>query len=233
MHTSDAIGAGVELRLLHALVAVAEESSVSAAAVRLRIAQPSLSRQLRLLERRLGVPLFEQVGRRVRIAPAAAPVVDAARKTIATADDVVRAAQRAASGRTGRLAIAVQPGCSPLLFMNALSAFRQGHPHVETSMAELSDDEQRRALLDGRLDLALTRLEPPSADLPHRVLAREPLSVVVRSRHRLARARQATLADLAGEAIVFYPRAMQPVAHRWLTEQLRAAGVSPRCRRPA
>src|SRR5205823_73605 len=139
VHTST----GVELRLLHALVAVADESSVSAAAERLRIAQPSLSRQLRLLERRLGLALFERDGRRLRVAPVAAPVVDAARRAIASADDVVRAAQRAADGRTGRLAITVQPGCSPLLFMNALGAFRRAHPHVETSMVELPDDEQR------------------------------------------------------------------------------------------
>lgn len=214
----------MELRLLHALVAVADESSVSAAAARLRIAQPSLSRQLRLLERRLGLPLFERAGRRLRITPAAEPVVDAARATIATADGVVRAARRAADGRTGRLAVAVQPGCSPLLFMNALSAFRGRHPRVETSMVELSDDEQRRGLHEGHLDLTLTRLAPPGPELPHRVLVREPLSLVVPERHRLAAAKRVRLEDLADDAVVFYPRAAQPVAHQWLTEQLRAAG---------
>src|SRR5207249_11286593 len=116
-------------------------------------------------------------GRRLRVTPTAAPVVDAARQAITSAQDVVRAAQRAADGRTGRLAIAVQPGCSPLLFMNALSAFRKQYPHVETSMVELPDDDQRRALREGRLDLALTRLAPPADDLPHRVLVPEPLSV--------------------------------------------------------
>lgn len=215
----------MELRLLHALVAVAEESSVSAAAVRLRIAQPSLSRQLRLLERRLGLPLFERAGQRLRIAPAAAPVVEAARQAIASADGVVRAAQRAADGRTRRLAVAVQPGCSPLLFVNALTAFRGRHPQVETSMVELTDDEQQHGLRAGRLDLALTRIAPPARDLPHQVLVREPLSLVVPTRHRLAEAEQAGLDELAGEAVVFYPRAVQPVAHEWLTAQLRAAGL--------
>jgi DNA-binding transcriptional LysR family regulator len=183
VHTS---AAGVELRLLHALVAVAEESSVSAAAARLRIAQPSLSRQLRLLERRLGLPLFERDGRRLRVTPAAAPVVAAARQAIASADDVMRAARAAADGRRGRLAIAVQPGCSPLLFMNALTAFRRDHPLVETSMVELTDDEQHRRLRDGGLDLALTRVAPPTPDLPHEVLVQESLSAAVPSGHRLA-----------------------------------------------
>lgn len=216
----------MELRLLHALVAVAEESSVSAAAARLRIAQPSLSRQLRLLERRLGLPLFERAGRRLRVTPRAVPVVEAARQAIESANDVVRAARRAAAGHTGRLAIAVQPGCSPLLFMNALSEFRRRYPQIETRMVELSDDDQRRGLQDGSLDLALTRLAPPAADLPYQVLTNEPLSAVVPARHRLAKESRIDLADLGGEPIVFYPRAVQPVAHRWLTEQLRAAGLS-------
>lgn len=222
MHTS---APGIELRLLHALVAVADESSVTAAAVRLRVAQPSLSRQLRLLERRLGLPLFERAGRRLRVTPAAEPVVAAARQAIAAADDVARAARRAASGRTGRLAIAVQPGCSPLLFMDALAAFRRRHPHVETSMVELTDDEQRRGLREGRLDLALTRVAPPAEDLPHEVLIPEPLSLVVPTKHRLARKKRANLADIGDEAVTFYPRSAQPIAYRWLTEQLRAAGL--------
>lgn len=222
MHTSSP---SLELRLLHALVAVADESSVSAAAVRLRVAQPSLSRQLRLLERALGLPLFERAGRRLRVTPAAEPVVAAARQALAAADDVVRAARRAATGHTGRLAIAVQPGCSPLLFMDALTAFRRRHPHVETTMVELTDDEQRRGLRDGRLDLALTRVAPPADDLPHQVLVREPLSLVVPAAHRLANATRAELADIGGEAVIFYPRSVQPVAHRWLTEQLRAASL--------
>jgi DNA-binding transcriptional LysR family regulator len=223
MHTSLS---GPELRLLRALVAVADESSVSAAAVRLRIAQPSLSRQLRLLERDLGLPLFERAGRRLRVSPAAEPVVLAARRALAAADDVVRAAQRAATGRTGRLAIAVQPGCSPLLFMDALTAFRRGHPEVETSMVELTDEEQYAGLRDGRLDLSLTRLAPPAPDLPHQVLVQEPLSLVVPARHRLASATRAELADIGHDAVIFYPRVAQPVAHRWVTERLRAAGLT-------
>ena len=157
--------------------------------------------------------------------PAAEPVVQAARHAIAAADDVARAAQRAASGRTGRLAIAVQPGCSPLLFMDPLTSFRRHHPDVETSMVVLSDDEQHRGLRDGRLDLALTRIAPPADDMPHQLLVQEPLSLVVAAQHRLATATRAQLADIGNEAVIFYPRSVQPVAHRWHTEQLRAVGL--------
>jgi LysR family transcriptional regulator, benzoate and cis,cis-muconate-responsive activator of ben and cat genes len=215
----------MELRLLRALVAVAEESSVSAAAARLRVAQPSLSRQLRLLERRLGLRLFERSGRRLRVTAAAEPVVEAARQALATADEVVRVAHRAADGRTGRLAIAVRTGSSPLLLMDVLAAFRRRHPDVETSITELTDDQLHHGLREGRLDVALVRIAAPD-DLPHQVLMKEPLRLVVPSHHRLAGAERARIGDLAGERVVFYGRSVQPVAHDWLTLQLRAAGLS-------
>jgi DNA-binding transcriptional LysR family regulator len=226
VHTSpEAPGASVELRLLQALVAVAEESSVSAAAARLRVAQPSLSRQLRLLERRLGLRLFERAGRRLRVTVAAEPVVAAARQALAAADEVIGAAHRAAEGRTGRLAIAVRTGSSPLLLIDVLAAFRRRHPEVETSITELTDDQLGHGLREGRLDVALVRIAAPD-DLPHQVLVQEPLFLVVPSHHRLARADRARIGDLAGERVVFYGRAVQPVAHDWLTRQLRAAGLS-------
>jgi DNA-binding transcriptional LysR family regulator len=225
VHTSqDALGAGVELRLLQALVAVAEESSVSAAAVRLRVAQPSLSRQMRLLERRLGLRLFERSGRRLRVTAAAEPVVAAARQALATADEVVRAAHRVADGRTGRLAIGVRTGSSPLLLMDVLTAFRRRHPDVETSITELTDDQLHHGLREGRLDVALVRIAAPD-DLPHQLLMKERLCLVVPAQHRLAGADRARIGDLAGERVIFYARSVQPVAHQWLTEQLRAAGL--------
>jgi DNA-binding transcriptional LysR family regulator len=218
--------AGVELRLLAALVAVADEASVSAAAVRLHVAQPSLSRQLRILERRLGLSLFERSGRRLRVTAAGAQVVTAARRALAAADDVVNTAHRAAVGHVGRLAVAVLPGASPVVLVDALAVFHRRHPRVETTVTELTDDEQHRGLREGRIDVALTRIATPPEDLPHRVLMTEPLCLVVPSGHRLVGAGHATIRDMGGEHVVFFDRSVHPVGHRWLSDQLRVAGVS-------
>jgi DNA-binding transcriptional LysR family regulator len=223
---STASDSGVELRLLAALVAVADESSVSAAAVRLHVAQPSLSRQLRTLERRLGLTLFERSGRRLRVTAAGEQVVTAARRALAAADDVVHTAHQASVGHVGRLAIAVLPGASPVVLVHGLAAFHRRHPRVETTVTELSDDEQHRGLRDGRIDVAFSRLAAPPQDLAHRVLMTEPLCLVVSSGHRLAGADRATIQDLAGERVVFFDRSVQPIGHKWLSEQLAAAGMS-------
>lgn len=223
MHTSSDLG--VDLRLLQALVAVADEASVSAAAVRLRVAQPSLSRQLRLLERRLGLQLFEKAGRRLQVTPTAEPVVAAARRALDSADEVVRTAQRAAAGRLGRLAIAVLPSCSPVLLVDALAAFREAHPDVETSLTELVDEEQWRALREGRIDVALNLIKPPPSDLPHQILTTEQVCLVVRDDHRLAGKESVRISDLAGETVTFFNRSDQPVGYRWLSWGLRSADV--------
>jgi len=83
----------------------------------------------------------------------------------------------------------------------------------------------RHGLREGRLDVALVQIAAPD-DLPHQVLTKEPLRLVVPSHHRLAGADRASMGDLAGERVVFYGRSVQPVAHHWLTQQLRAAGLS-------
>jgi DNA-binding transcriptional LysR family regulator len=223
MHTSP--DAGVELRLLQALVTVADEASVSAAAARLRVAQPSLSRQLRLLEQRLGLTLFERAGRRLKVTQMAEPVVDAARQALDAADGVLRVARLAAQGQVGRLAIAVLPGCSPVQLVSALARFRRQHPLVAVSITELVDEDQWRALREGTVDVALNLIEPPPDDLPHRVLSAEPVCVVVPEDHRLAGEEVARFGDLAGEPVTFFNRSDQPVGHRWLHDQLRAAGV--------
>jgi DNA-binding transcriptional LysR family regulator len=109
--------------------------------------------------------------------------------------------------------------------VDVLAAFRRRHPEVETSITELTDDQLHHGLREGRLDVALVRIAAPD-DLPHQVLMEEPLRLVVSSHHRLAGADRARIGDLAGERVVFYGRSVQPVAHHWLTEQLRAAGLS-------
>ncbi|MHA6757863.1 LysR family transcriptional regulator [Streptacidiphilus sp. PAMC 29251] len=218
--------APVELRLLRALVVVAEEGGVSAAAARLHIAQPSLSRQLQVLERQLGLQLFERAGRRLRVTAAAEVVVDAARRALSAADEVGHVARQVAQGHAGRLTVAVLPGASPAILVNALSAFRRDHPHVETTITELRDEDQYRALREGRVDVALARVSAPPADLCHRVLFREQLCLVVSTSHRLANAQQATIEDLRNEVVAFYGRDVQPISYRWLSEYLANAGIN-------
>src|SRR3954451_15610250 len=85
----------MNLQQLRYVVAVAEHRTMTAAAQRLHVSQPALSRAVRELEQELETVLFERTGRNVTLAANAEPVVTAARRVLAALDDVVRAAESA------------------------------------------------------------------------------------------------------------------------------------------
>src|ERR1700716_2876226 len=78
----------VSLRQLQYIVAVAELANFRRAAEACHVAQPSLSAQVGVAEQALGVQLFERTGRRVRVPPAAAPLIAQARRVLMAAGDL-------------------------------------------------------------------------------------------------------------------------------------------------
>src|SRR5437763_1355884 len=99
----------VDARLWRSFTTVAEELHYGRAAERLHITQPALSRQIRDLERALGVTLFDRTSRRVVLSQAGRAVLGQARRALTEADRAVRLARLAARGDWGELAISVLP----------------------------------------------------------------------------------------------------------------------------
>src|SRR4051812_27456447 len=96
---------GLELRHLRYFVATAEAGTVTAAAERLHLTQPALSRQLRQLQRELGVDLFEPVGRRLELTSVGHAVLPHAKDVLSRVDTLTIAAAFHAHGRLERLTI--------------------------------------------------------------------------------------------------------------------------------
>ncbi len=103
--TCPRIVAPVELKHLTGFVAVAEELHFGRAAERLHIAQSPLSQQIRLLERDLGVRLFDRTTRTVRLTPAGQALVEPARRLLADASAVRRTVRAAHLGEVGRVTV--------------------------------------------------------------------------------------------------------------------------------
>src|SRR6476661_7204926 len=133
----------MELRHLRYFVAVAEELHFGRAAERLRIAQPPLSRQIRDLEREIGVPLFERVPRGVELTPAGRAFLPEARLTLSQAERAQRSAQRAAQGETGRLRVGfVEVATHSGILPDVLSFFRMHLRSVGLSLLEMDSAQQ-------------------------------------------------------------------------------------------
>ncbi|MEU6112992.1 LysR family transcriptional regulator [Streptomyces sp. NPDC047117] len=196
----------MSLRQFEYALAVAEEGSVTAAAERLHVAQPSMSQQIRGLERELGVDLFARtptglvptvVGRAfLREAEAA---VSAARRARATA-------RAGADELVGELTVAVQMGFGTRQLPGALSALRRRFPRVEvTVFEEPSSAELERLCRRGVVDLALmAACERTPADAHH--LGDEEFVVVLGAGHPQLAADRVELRELEGESWVRFDR---------------------------
>ena len=125
------------LRQLEYLVAVADEGHIGRAADACHVAQPSLSAQIKELERTLDTPLVERIGRGIQLTPAGATLADRARAVLREADDLVEAAHRSADSLHGRLRIAAIPTVAPYLLPRFVPLLREQHPEVETHLREM------------------------------------------------------------------------------------------------
>jgi DNA-binding transcriptional LysR family regulator len=208
----------LDLRLVEYFVAVAEELHFSRAAERLRIAQPSLSQQIRRLEDQLGVTLLERTSRHVALTPAGETLLLEGKRTLAQA---ARAIETTRATAAERVAVGFYGSAGSALLADVLREFSKRHPSVSVTVRELllgSIDD----ILAGKVDVAFTRLLPGQANLEIAILAHESRLVVLPVSHPLARRKSLTFAELREERFI-----TNPVVHtdgapsRWLAEQRR------------
>jgi DNA-binding transcriptional LysR family regulator len=224
----------MELRHLRYFVAVAEEQNVTRAAVRLRVSQPPLSRQIHDLEDELGVSLFSRGAKSLRLTEEGRLFLNEARSVIQRADDAVRAVRAMAGGAAGELVLGYAPSPTVELLPPALAAYQKVMPAVRVSLRDLSSEEQLAGLRDRKLHLALmVRASAASMrGIVFRPLRRYAIHVAVSPLHPLAKARRISIAQLATERLVGYTQADYPEYHEWLAGLLATSkkGSPPRGR---
>lgn len=191
----------VEVRELRYFRAVAEELNFSRAAERLGMAQPPLSRAIRLLERRLGAQLFERTSRHVALTPAGEVLFTESAKALDAVATAVRRTRRAAQ-QPPALVVTVRPGVAAGL----LRRIADGHPDpVEIRISGFG--EQPAMLRDGRADVALLGCPGDHGDLDVEVLFTEPRVAALPSGHELAGRSALSCADFAGRPTPSWPEA--------------------------
>lgn len=215
-------------RRLVYFVAVAEELSFTRAAERLHMAQPPLSQQIGLLEKDLGVTLFDRSRRSIRLTPAGVAMLPEARRLLADLDETERMVRRVADGALGRLSLGFVPSAVNGRLPDVLRAFRADHPDVELVLRELPPDPLLAAVSSGRLDLGVL-YRPVAADgLAEILVAREPLVLAVPEGHPAAGTATVALADVATEPFVMPEQHDVPGLHATIAGAFADAGIAPR-----
>lgn len=183
------------------------------------MAQPPLSRQVRLLEEELGVQLFHRNTRRVTLSEAGRLLYPDARKLLHDVDTIERRIDEFRSGEGGVLRLGFVDSSSYEMMPRFLRAHRAKWPKVEYELSSMSSDEQRRALVEGRIDLGIGRATGPGGSVSATTLQVERLVLAVGVDHHLARSDTdtANLADTGEEFFIGFDRRISPSMHTQLS----------------
>lgn len=176
----------ISLRQLRCFVTVAEELHFRRAAEKLHMSQPPLTQRIHDMERDLGVELFRRAGNKVEVTDAGRMVLKAARETLAHAEGVCEAAQRAARGECGQVRVGLTT--TALFFdsiQQAMRVFQQEHPDVSLELMHISSSLALDALRERKLDVGLLRAFPVSAlpDCEEVLIGRDRLMLVLPAGH--------------------------------------------------
>jgi DNA-binding transcriptional LysR family regulator len=200
MTTSRSPVADLDLRLVRYFAVVAECRHFGRAAAELRIAQPSLSRQIRQLEQQLGVRLLDRTPRGTRLTEAGEVFLPRARALVRSAAQAAAAARAAA--QPSRITIGY---ATNLIVTPAVRVLRRQHPDADVQTLHLAWNEPREALLDHRVDAVVARLPIRTDGLHVTILYDEPRALMVPLDHRLAGKESVTIDDIADEPIPKVP----------------------------
>ena len=191
--------AGLSLRDLEYVVAVADEGHFGRAAERCNVSQPTLSVQVRKLEGALGLALFERSNRRVLLTAAGQVIVRQARAVLGEAQRLLAlATEGRGSPLTGRLVLAAIQTLGPYYFPLVLRHLRREFPLLSLALSEARTAWILDGLRDGRVDAALVSLPVAAAGLTLSPLFVEPFLLACPSDHALAQGGALRATDIAG-----------------------------------
>jgi DNA-binding transcriptional LysR family regulator len=215
---------------LEAFVEIASGGGFTQASRKLHRSQPAISRRISELQRRLGVTLFERVGRGVRLTDAGRALLPHAEAAIAALRDGRRAVRESAEPEEGALTlrIAIVGTLADSHIVDALRAFRKRFGDASLELRTATSREVSALVRRGDADLGLRYFPDPDPKLESLGLGGERLRVVVPAAHRVRARRVASLRALAGETwLAFPPDRRHPESSGQQVENLLlAAGVT-------
>ena len=199
------LGEAMELRHLTYFVAVAERLNFSRAAEDLHVAQPAISQQVRRLERDLGVPLFDRVGKRVRLTEAGQALLPQARQILAAVEAARHEVSEHGALTRGSASLGAPSTVSTHLLPSLLTRFKRAYPGLEVTLREAGTETLLKLVEVGELDLAIASADVLPPVIEAKPFREEDYVLAVSARHPLAARKSARLADLSGEAFILFP----------------------------
>jgi len=192
----------MDLQQLRYFLAVARTNSFVRAAEEESVAQPSLSQQIKKLETSLGVPLFDRLGRGVKLTHYGAALVPRAETILRSVGEAEKEIGNLKNPDRGKLTVGVIPTILPYAMARPMAAFRDAAPAVELDIRESTTEKLLEALRLGEIDLAVLALPIKQPEIVCAELVKEPLLVAVPEGHELASRPKIAVPQLLSERML-------------------------------
>lgn len=215
---------------IRAFFTVLEEGSVNRAAVRLRITQPALSRQMKLLEHEVGGTLLEREASGVKPTSLGHTLLKAMRPALTAYEAALADVRRQARGLRAELRVGYLISAAPSVLTPALARLRKAYPELKLKLHDMSPKEQMDALRAGELDVALTGQEGAVAarDFHSRKLCSLGVVAALSASDAWAKRESLWLKELKAREFIGIDEDQMPGRNQWMTALCRAAGFKPR-----
>jgi DNA-binding transcriptional LysR family regulator len=197
---------GMDLKSLRYFVAVAEARSVGKAALRLHMAQPPLSVQIRNLEAQVGTALFLRESTGMRLTDAGSALFARAREALALAHDGYEAARAIGSGRRGLLAVGYMFSLGYAVLPKLVPLLRRTLPEVELQFVEMSAATCEAQIIDHKVSIGLCMPPMQRVEVANTIVGTQPLRLAMPARAPLARLASVPIERLQGQRLIALPK---------------------------
>lgn len=217
----------VELRQLRYFVAVAEELHFRRAAERLFISTPTLSQQIRAIEREVGGPLLIRGSQGVELTSAGKVLLEAARGVLEAATAALRETRAVANPEGAVFRLGIVNGAPNWLPARIEALLKSREPAARVILTGGPTTDQVRLLDREDVDLAVLRMPVHIPEhLAYTTIAEEELGIVMSQEHPLAACETIEPAQLRDRELIMFPRAAAPELHDSMLAQLRDRGAA-------
>jgi LysR family nitrogen assimilation transcriptional regulator len=215
----------MDLKRLRTFVAVSELGTVSRAAVRLRISQSALSRQISDLEQEFGIRLFDRVGRRLVLTSVGEQLLGDCRGVLGQVGSLGERVELLRRGDRGVLRVAAPPQTLESVLSKFLPGYTKCFPSVDVRLTEALGPEQSALLERGEVHIGIRHDQYPSRFLASRALPPDEVLAVCSASRGLGRAGQIDIGELASYPLLLLDPGYS--IRRLFNAACRLAGVEP------
>lgn len=214
----------MNFRQLKTFVVIAESGGFARSEGQLHVSQPAASRQILALEAELGIPLFDRIGRRIKLTSEGEDLLRRGRRLLQEAESFIERARVLKSGQAGTLRVGGSTQHIETVLVDFLPHYRRRHPSVDIDLIEDGGARIPERLERGDVHLAL--MAAGDEDYGKRLLAPIHVLAVVSPKHRLARKKVLQIAELVDESLLLLRR--DYASRGWFDTACHIARIKPR-----